>query len=211
MASIKSIKKTAARIFPLFFWPVAFFLLVGWADTWEGLKETAGSIETVQAEFVQEKHLEILNKPLISTGSLYFKAPGSLRWEYASPFESVLLMHKGNVARFVKGEDGFARDEGTRLQAMQIVMDEISMWLGGNFRDNPDFEASLKPGPVIVLTPKNEGFAAIIQRIELALSQIPGLIETVTIYESKTSFTRLAFTNERLNQPIPDSVFEKIQ
>ncbi len=193
------------------FWPVAFFLLVGWADTWEGLKETAGSIETVQAEFVQEKHLEILNKPLISTGYLYFKAPESLRWEYASPFESVLLMHKGNVARYVKGEDGFVRDEGTRLQAMQIVMDEISMWLSGNFRDNPDFEASLEPGPVIVLKPKNEGFAAIIQRIELALSQTPGLIETVAIYESETSFTRLKFANERLNQPIQDSVFEKIQ
>lgn len=193
------------------FWPVAFFLLVGWADTWEGLKETASSIETVQAEFVQEKHLEILSKPLISTGYLYFKAPGSLRWEYTRPFESVLLMYKGNIVRYVKGEDGVTRDEGMRLQAMQIVMDEISLWLSGNFRENPNFEASLKPGPVIELTPKNEGLAAIIQCIELVLSQTPGLIETVTIYEDETSFTRLKFANERLNQPIRESVFEKIQ
>jgi hypothetical protein len=41
------------------------------ADDWDRIRKEAGEIQTINAQFVQEKHLEILIKPLISKGVLF--------------------------------------------------------------------------------------------------------------------------------------------
>jgi outer membrane lipoprotein-sorting protein len=49
-----------------------------------------------------------------------------------------------------------------------------------------------------------------IQRIELILSDRPGIIAAVMIYEGEKSYTRFEFKNAVLNQPLQDSIFRKI-
>jgi outer membrane lipoprotein-sorting protein len=193
----------------------AFFLIttclcLGWADTWEGIVEKAGTISSVKADFIQEKHLKILSKPLISTGIFYYQSPGSLRWEYQTPIRSVLLMHKGKVERFMKGDQGVVRDSGVKLQAMQVVLQEISLFLSGKFQDHPDFNAALEPDFKISLIPKDPGLTKIIQRIELSLSDQPGVIRRVKIFESEESYTQLIFQNTRMNEKIEDPVFQEM-
>ncbi len=67
------------------------------------------------------------------------------------------------------------------------------------------------PASKIVLTPKEKSFAAIIQRIELMLSNQPGIIETVRIYENDNSYTKFMFNNVRLNKPLKDSLFQEVR
>jgi outer membrane lipoprotein carrier protein len=181
--------------------------LLGWGDSWERIKSTAKDITSVQSEFTQKKHMEILTKPLVSKGKLYFQAPRSLRWEYLSPVNSVLLMHGGNVTRYVKKGGSVIKDSSAQLQSMQIVLQEIIMWMKGDFDANPAFKPELKPGRVIVLTPKEKAMADIIQRIELKLSTEPGVIRSVTIYESKKSYTVIDFTRVKMNVKLPETLF----
>ena len=190
---------------------IASYLCIGWADTLVGIQDKAGEINSVMANFIQEKHLKILSKPLISKGTFYYQIPQSLRWEYTSPFQSILLIHNGNIKRHIKGNDGFIQDSGVELQAMQVVLQEITPWLRGRFNDNPNFNAVLEPGPKIVLTPKEKSFAAIIQRIELMLSNQPGIIETVRIYENDNSYTKFMFNNVRLNKSLKVSLFQEVR
>jgi outer membrane lipoprotein-sorting protein len=189
----------------------AAVLSLGWADSWEAIRQNAAKIHTIRADFIQEKHLEILNKPLISKGIFYFKAPDSLRWEYRSPIESTLLMHEGKIRRYIRTDQGLIEDAGARLQAMQVVLREITGWLAGRFTDNPDFEAALVPGPRIVLTPRNAALAAIIRKIVLIPAKKPGVIESVFIYESDSSYTKLTFTDCRLNEKMDDKMFQELQ
>ena len=199
------------RYFPIIILLFASYLCVGWADTLVGIQEKAGEIKSVTANFTQEKHLNILLKPLISKGIFYYQAPQSLRWEYTSPFQSILLIHNGDIKRYIKGKEGFVRDSSAELQGMQVVMQEITRWLGGHFNDNPNFNAVLEPGRKIVLRPKEKSFAAIIQRIEVVLSDQPGIIETVRIFENDKSYTKFTFNDVRLNQPIKEALFQKIR
>ncbi len=189
---------------------LAGFLFMGWADSWEQLREQAGQVETIRADFIQEKHLRILTKPLVSKGIFYYQAPRSLRWEYKSPVRSILLMHQGKIRRYIEGSNGLTEDSGAGLQAMQSVLQEITMWLKGDFGSNPMFSASLKREGKIVLTPTEKAFASIIKRIELVLSDRPGVIKSVTIYEGKDSFTKIEFQNVRVNDPLKDSLFQEI-
>lgn len=190
--------------------PVLAVLCLGWADRWEQLKTTAGTVTSVQAEFIQEKHLPILAKPLVSKGVFYYQAPRSLRWEYRWPVQSVLSMHDGRVRRFVStGASGFSEESGAGLEAMQVVMEQITQWLAGRFDENPMFQAHLEPGKRIVLVPADGALQKVIQRIVLNLGQQPGVMQSVTIYESEDAFTQLTFNNTVLNAKIEDALFQE--
>ncbi|MFZ0614355.1 MAG: outer membrane lipoprotein carrier protein LolA [Desulfobacterales bacterium] len=188
----------------------AAWLTIGWGSNWEELRSAAGSVTSLSADFVQEKHMRILARPLISTGVFYFQPPASLRWEYRTPVRNILLMHDNQTERWIETGSGLTKESGAGLQAMQIVLEQISQWLGGRFDENPLFAARLEPGPIIVLVPKEEAFARMIHHIDLVLSERPGIIDSVVIYESDDSFTRLVFTNAVLNQPLDAALFRKI-
>jgi outer membrane lipoprotein-sorting protein len=188
---------------------VAAFLTVGWGATWDEIKSAAAPIKAVSAGFVQEKHMKLLARPLISSGVFCFKAPGFLRWEYRAPLRNVLLMTPDGTERWVGTDGGFVREAGPNLQAMQVVLEHISGWLEGRFDENPMFAASLGPGPTITLAPKDKAVARMIERIELVFSDRPGVISAVVIHEGEDSFTRLVFNDVVLNPAIDDAVFRK--
>ena len=183
---------------------------LGWADSWQGLKETAATVTSLDAGFVQEKHMQILARPLISRGTFLFKAPDSLRWEYTDPVKSVLVMHTGRIRRFVHTDGRLVEDAAAGLQSMQVVVQQITQWLNGRFDENPAFSAVLEPGRNIVMTPREPALARLIQRIEITLSQQPGVLESVTIFESEDSFTRLVFQNVTINPRLNDTAFSVI-
>ena len=172
--------------------------------------QEARNIKSVCADFVQEKHLKILSKPMISRGKLFYQAPGSLRWEYASPVRSILLVNEGEAKRYVIKDNEIIEDSSAKMQSMHIVMDEITRWLSGRFDENPDFTVGAKTKSKIVLKPVKESLAKIIQRIEIYLSKTPGVIDAVNIHEGEGSYTKLNFKNVKLNKKINDSIFKEI-
>jgi outer membrane lipoprotein-sorting protein len=184
-------------------------LCLGWADSWDAIRSNSGQLTSVQADFIQEKHLKILARPLLSKGIFIFQAPASLRWQYLEPVQSLLLMTDSKTRKFSQQNGKLIEDRSMSMDAMQIVSQEISQWLAGQFNDSPSFTARLEPGKMITLTPKEEGLAQLISRIELELSDTPGLMQSVTIYEGEDSFTRIIFSNAVLNQDIAPTVFTK--
>ena len=168
---------------------------------------SAVRVDSVQAEFVQEKQLPILAHPILSNGRFVFRAPASLRWEYFSPIRTVLLMDSGTTRKFVEHEGTFREERGMGVDSMQIVLREITGWLDGEITDTPTFKATVVDDRLIVLTPRKEGLAKIITRIELKLHEQPGLLEAVTLYEGKGSFTRMTFSAAVLNGDIAANQF----
>ena len=164
-------------------------------------------LHSVKADFTQEKNLKILARPIISTGTFTFQAPQSLRWEYQSPVHSILLMHDGKIKKIIERDGKLTEDQGMGLDSMQVVLAEISNWLDGRFTDNAMFTVAFPNKKTILLTPKDQGIAALISTIELKLGEQAGLLDAVTIFEGPGSFTRLTFTNRTLNQEVPASLF----
>ncbi len=179
---------------------VLFFLSTVWADTTGDQKVR---IESIQADFIQEKHLQILARPILSTGTFAFKAPRSLRWEYNEPVPSLLIMHKGKTKKYFQKDGHFAEDKGMRFDTMQVVLSEISGWLEGKFEENDMFSVTVNDGRTILLTPKQKSLSKIISSIELQLGQQNGLLDSVTIYEGPNSYTKMIFKNKELNWIIP--------
>jgi len=204
-------KLNRSKVFSRTVMLVATFLCLGWADSWEELETAAGTVTSIKAGFTQEKHMKILVRPLVSEGRLLFQGPDSLRWEYSRPVQSILLLHNGQTKRFVKKNGSVVEDASANLQSMQVVVQEITQWLSGRFDENPAFTAKLAPGRVIVLVPKDESFARLIQRIEVHLSDRPAIIKSVMIFESEDTFTKLDFKDVIINQKLDDVLFRKVR
>lgn len=181
-----------------------------WAqsDTLDRVREGAKQIHSLEAGFIQKKQMKILLKPLVSKGYFYFKAPGSIRWEYRTPINSVITMHKGDIKRFFRMNGKMVSDSGASLQVMQVVLQYITLWLGGQFDDNSDFKVSATKTH-IELTPR-KSMPGMIARIELRLSDQPGIIDEIVIVEDKENNTKIEFIGLKVNQPISDSVFQEI-
>ena len=167
----------------------------------------AAGLRSVQAEFIQEKKMPILARPLVSRGLFAFQAPQSLRWEYLQPLHSILLLHGGRMKKLIERDHGFAEENGAGLDAMQIVLQDIGSWLDGRFADNPLFLVTRTGERTVVLTPKEPGLQAVISRIELQLGAEAGVMERVTIFEGADNSTQLRFTHIVLNREIPAATF----
>jgi outer membrane lipoprotein-sorting protein len=203
----KTTEKQISRLVGTLGLTLVLCFCIGWADTWDGIRAAADQVNSISAKFVQEKHLPILARPLVSRGVFYFRKPDSLRWEYRQPVRNILLMNKGTLRRFRMSGEGLKEEAGASLQAMQFVMAEITHWFQGRFDESRMFTARLDAGRKIVLLPKDSALAKVIQKIELRLADRPGVIQSVTIYEGSDSFTRIIFDNPSLNGDIPDALF----
>ncbi|MHB8091381.1 MAG: outer membrane lipoprotein carrier protein LolA [Syntrophales bacterium] len=188
----------------------SFFVGLAWAaDDFEALSKSAKNIKSISADFIQEKHLKILAKPIVSEGRLYFKTPVSIRWEYLSPVRTLTLMNKRGAMVYIRSDKKWVMDKA-QSDTRGIVMNEINNWFSGRFQENPAFTAVYNPGPPpsVILTPK-EDMKNFVSRIVLKLSKTTGMVEQVEIMEGQGNRSKIIFKNEKLNVDLPDSLFEK--
>lgn len=181
--------------------------LAGWADTLDDVKRELGKIKTLETQFVQKKTTPILAKPLVSEGRMYFQAPASMKWEYTSPNKDVLIVNNGKTIHYSIDRNGNRKvDNGSLSRGM--VFQEITGWMKGNF-ESKHFKAALKQGnpKLIVLTPREKGIAEFIKKIEMSLSEKPGILNSIKIYEKENTVTLLEFRNSELNKKIDEAVF----
>ena len=180
------------------------------SQDWASLKESFRNIQSVKAEFLQERHLQILKDPLISEGRFLYLVSGSLRWEYLSPLQSVMLQKGDSIRLYHFSEGAWKQDMAQGVEARRMVLAEMSQWLQGRFDESKIFSHSYFQGPPgrILLTPK-EGINRFILSIEIVLSDRPGVIDRVEITEPGGSVTRIAFRNVEINASLPSRLFDE--
>jgi outer membrane lipoprotein-sorting protein len=177
---------------------------------WSSLKEAFRNIRSVKADFLQKRFLQILTKPLLSEGRLFFSTPDSLRWEYLSPLRSVTLQ-KGSTLQVYNFFEGTWKPEMAQaVEARRMVLTEISQWFRGHFDESKAFKHTYSPGPParVTMVP-GEGINKFINRIEIVLSARPGVIDRVEIEEPGGSRTSIEFRNVEINSSFSSEVFEK--
>lgn len=179
----------------------------------EKLRQESAKIKTLQADFIQNKFMKILSKPLVSEGRFYFVAPDSFRWEYFKPLKSIVIAYKNNTKRYIYSEGKMVEDKTGGAQAMKIVLSEIAGWMNGRFDQNPSFKATVskKGNTCIMLTPVGASMTGMIEKIEITISPKAGTVKSVKIFEGPDNFTRIDFHNVKINSVINPSVFQEAQ
>lgn len=182
-------------------------------NNFEKLRQESPDIKTIQAHFIQKKSMKILSKPLISEGRFYYAAPDSLRWEYLKPLRSIVITYKNNTKRYMASGGKMVEDKTGGVQAMKIVLNEVSGWMNGKFDQNPSFKATINEGTTtrIILTPTEKSMAGMIEKIEITLFKKTSTVKSVKITESANNFTQIDFDSVEINKAINSSVFQEVE
>ena len=82
------------------------------------LMESMAAVKTSRSKFSEKKHLAILNAPLVSSGTLLFRAPDRLEKHTLSPRKAVLIL-EGERLTIEDAEAGKQRT--VELQAYPVI------------------------------------------------------------------------------------------
>jgi outer membrane lipoprotein-sorting protein len=186
------------------------FVLTGWTLNWESIEKNMSEVKSISGTFTQKKNVKILTRPLISKGRLYYLSPDSVRWEYTEPVKSILLVDKGNVKRFIMKDSKFIEDSSARIEAVRIVVGQITEWFAGRFNGSRDFKAEISEGKVVLL-PKNDTISSFINKVVITFSKNEGVISAIEIFEVQGASMYLDFNDIEINKPLPEGIFKKVK
>ena len=173
------------------------------------VKQTAQQTETIVSDFVQEKQLEFLTDGAISEGTLTFKEPDAIRWEYTKPYKYEVIF-KGN--QLTVYEDGTTKNidlsSNKLFKSFNALL--ISSIKGDMFNDG-EFAISYyktEKGYKVNFIPKQKRMRRFIASFQLSFSEKDYQVTQLKLVEPSNDFTLITFINKQINIPVPNSVFK---
>lgn len=177
------------------------------------LRDSRAPYDSFATRFVQRKHLAILDVDLQSEGMIFFRRPGSVRYEILAPVRSLMTYDGRKVQCYTFTEGAWKRLNNPAATAIGQVLRQIGRWIQGDFdSDRKMFDIAIVPADNYVgcirLTPRNEALAKYIQRVEIYVEKAPDYrVTRVIIRESEVDLTDMRFRQELRNPSIPEGTF----
>lgn len=172
------------------------------------LKQTTAGVESLQSDFVQEKHLAIFKETLLANGTFHFVRPDRLRWEVLKPVRTGFVLRGGEGRRWHERTGRSEPFSIDRDPVMKIVSEQLFAWAGGDFdRLRRQYAISLiAPSPVTLrLVP----LAAdrFLDHLQVTFAPDRRNVTAVELHEQGGDFTRIRFRNAEVNTRLPEDLF----
>ena len=174
------------------------------------VEKNFSKIKTLRTMLTQEKNIALFSETIISTGFCIFKSPNKLRLEFTKPFKSSLIINDTQIFKYEFFNDNWQKLDTGNKEMMRLIMENITSWLQGRFKDPDRYEISAfkNKDTTILLTPKADAFKKFITSFELGLNHEMNGLEYIIINETKNHYTKIQFHNDEINKEIPDKIFE---
>lgn len=174
------------------------------------IQEAIGTIRTLEADFVQTRHLAVFEDELKSEGKIYFIAPDHLRWQIKRPYQSALIFNQGKVAKFEikKGQLRKMKLAGSLLFAE--IMGQMINILRGDFaaiEKEYKIETKRKKSIEVTLKPRSKKLAKMLKSITLFMHPEKFRVKKLIIQEEGEDKLEIAFEREKENKELAPSLF----
>jgi len=175
----------------------------------EKINKVSENTRTIQSDFIQEKHLTMLEEVIISKGRFLFRKENDVRWEYSSPINYVIVIYEGKFR--IKNDEKISEFDIGSNALFQQINKMIVTAIRGDFVDNPEFEASFFESAKqyrVKLKALNKQVAEMLAGIEIFFSKETLAVERVMFIEPGEDYTNIIFNNRKVNIEITDNQFE---
>lgn len=172
--------------------------------------QAARAMRTMQADFVQTKHLKMLGDRMVARGRMHCQQPDRLRWEYTSPYTYTLVMNGDRVMTGKGASRKVADMKGNRAfrEVGRVMMNSL---VGRSLTDSKDFRVSMADTPaeyVATLTPQRKEMKALYTRIVLHFSRRTAIVSKVVLHEANGDRTDIELHNVVTNKPLGEALFK---
>jgi outer membrane lipoprotein carrier protein len=183
-----------------------------WADSVSAVDELVekvdaryAQIQDLQADFIQETVIEGFTTGLKSSGRLYLKKPGLLRWDYLQPSEEQIYVNGDQVMMYVPEHQQVVVGTLTQMAASKgpLALLQGVGKLSQQFTvlESSDGSNDREGHPSLTLVPKSgANETPTIKKIVLKLIPDSFLIKAITLFEVSGNISRVMFDHIQLNK-----------
>lgn len=171
--------------------------------------EKSNDINSFSADFLQVKHMKMMDGTPESHGKVYYRSPNTLKWEYTRPYDYQLLFKNSKL--FIV-EDGQLSEVDLSSNKLFDKMGELVAGSvnGKILMADKDFDISYHHAGENVkalIIPKDENLKGMFKEIWIHFNR-KHLINSVKLIDPSGDYTEISMKNIKINQPIPSSVFQ---
>ena len=183
-------------------------------DLVKKVQERYDQLKDLQADFQQSTRIEGFEKTLLSSGHLYLKRPGRLRWDYREPTPEEIYVRQNEVMMYVPEHQQVLIGKLTQLAASQAPL-QLLQGLGrleDHFTLQPVKGGRRGEGglPLIALYPKGaeDETMRTVEYITLEVQPKAYVLKTVAIHEVGGNVSTFRFTNIQTNGGLGNDLFD---
>jgi outer membrane lipoprotein carrier protein len=173
------------------------------------MQETYDKMRDLKATFVQELTIKAIGKTEREEGTVYFKNPKRMHWEYTRPKAKKLVVNPQTAWLYVPEDHAVYIQDAQALYQSRVIL----RFLSGVGRLLEDFhieyaapQATDQEGHyLLVLTPRQADMG--IDRLHLTVDRKRFQILQCSFSDAFGNLTRIRFQNIRINSQLPESLF----
>ena len=173
------------------------------------VNQTASAMKTMQCDFVQTKHLKMLNNDFVSHGKMYYQQSNKLRWEYTSPYSYTFILNNDKVSLKNKQRNDLIDVKQNKL-FREIVRIMMSSVVGNCLADDKNYKVSIATIGnewVATLLPQRKDMKQMFQKLVLHFHAKKSVVNTVELYDKNGEKTIIELKNIRINETIHPHMF----
>jgi outer membrane lipoprotein carrier protein len=168
----------------------------------------------LQADFTQKTRIEGFATPVTSSGRVYIKKPGRLRWDYLDPTVEEIYVNKDDVRMYVPEHKQVLVGKLTSMAASQAPL----QLLQGVVNIEDTFDIAPVPGKArgeggiraVSLVPKQSDSdpTRTVQRIVVEVYPKTYFLKTVSLHEVSGNVATFEFMRLKANTGLKNDLFE---
>jgi outer membrane lipoprotein carrier protein len=168
----------------------------------------------LQADFSQKTKIEGFERPVTSSGKVYIKKPGRLRWDYLDPATEQIYVNQEDVKIYVPEHKQVLVGKLTQMAASKAPLELLqgAAKLDESFEIEPTRGRDRGVGgmPLITLIPKTKVQESTqnLQRIVVEVFPKTYFIRTVSLHEVSGNVAVFEFSNLKPNLGLGNEVFD---
>lgn len=173
------------------------------------IAKSAQDMKSMQCNFVQTKHLKMLNDKMVSNGIMYYQQPNKLRWEYTSPYSYTFILNDSKVL-LKKGERNDVIDVNQNKMFKEIARMMMNSVVGKCLSDKKSFKTSIKEEQseyVATLIPLKSDMKKMWSKLILHFDRKLSSVIKVEMHEKNGDKTIIELKNTQINKSINAKVF----
>ena len=171
-------------------------------------KEMNAKMTSISSDFVQYRHMEIMNEPIKSSGKFYYKKNDLMKWDQLTPSPYYFIVNGDRVVKF----DGVKRKElSVNNPQVSYFKSFIMGTVDGTLFENTQFESEFTKTNQyvkVVLSPLDKQMKKRISAIELLFGLVDLSLQRLTMFEIGGDKMIIEFTGQEFNTINDDTVFE---
>jgi outer membrane lipoprotein carrier protein len=173
--------------------------------TLHGIEEHYNNAKTLQVKFT-ETRIDSTGKHKPQAGTLYLRKPRQMRWEYTSP-PGDLFISDGKftydyIAKSNSGEQGTLKEDYDQRGPLAFLLGKLDF-----NRDFGEFQTGDPDGAIKAVSKSD--------KLDFSdVTLVPGpnsSIKKLSLRWQDGSTIQFVFEDEKLNQPLPDSLFRFVK